>query len=337
MSHRLELRLATIAALAASFLAAAGFVMAEGLWPIWLLLHVLTALALGLWVRRLARRRRALRYPALLAISTSALGFAGAVGAGFASLAQYGYRREARTFQDWYYTLFPPRERRKARTWFELARALGREGDGAVESFADLIRFGDIDQKLAVVALLARRFDPRFAPVLKAALSDPDASVRVQAATAAAHIEDAFVDRWVEAERRTEARKSDPKAHAVLARLLDDYAFAGILDERREDELRKAAEASYRTALRLDPQDEDALVDLGRLLIRLDRHEEALDVLKPLMTAPSVDAAAWLLEALFRLGRFDELHRLAGRMGADALPERLEDAVALWRPEEAAA
>ena len=335
--NRAEFRLISLLTLAASLAIAAGYVTFEWLWPLWLVLHIALSVALAFWVRRLARQRRALRFPALLAIATATLGFAGAIGASFASLAQIGYRKEARTFQDWYYTLFPPRERRKASTWYGLARALGREGDGSVESFADLIKFGDIDQKLAIIALLARRFEPRFAPVLKTALADPDASVRVQAATAAAHIEDAFVERWVEAERRTEARKSDPKAHASLARLLDDYAFAGILDERREDELRKAAESGYRTALNLNPQDDKARVDLSRLLIRQNRHEEALNVLRTLADAPSAEAAAWLLEALFRLNRFDELRRLTARLGRDTLPEQLADAVALWRPEEAAA
>ena len=182
--QRLEMAFAATAAVVVEIIVAVGVTFWSGGWPIWLLLHLVTSGLLIWWVRGLAARRHALRYPTLLAISVTTLGLAGALGAGFAYLAQRAYRSEARSFQTWYFTLFPPRAQRKATTWYDLSKALGDENAGAVESFADLIRFGDIDQKLAIVALLARRFEPRFAPVLKAALQDPDATVRVQAATA---------------------------------------------------------------------------------------------------------------------------------------------------------
>ena len=329
-AQRREAAAATLATLVVEALLTFAFVA----WPAfgWLAVlgHVATSALLLWW--GLKRRRRAQRYPALLAISTTALGLAGAVGATFASLAQRAYRSEARSFQTWYFNLFPPRTQRKARAWYDLSRALGDDDVGGVESFADLIRFGDIDQKLAIVALIARRFEPRFAPVLHAALQDPDASVRVQAATAAAHIENDFVDRWVKAKRRADARTGDAEAQGDLARLLDDYAFAGILDERRESELRAAAEACYREALARDPDNVANRLGFGRLQIRLGRHVEALQTLLPLSRDPSPEAAGWIIEALFRMGRFDELRRFCGRLDVDALPERLAAAVSLWRP-----
>ena len=118
--------------------------------------------------------------------------------------------------------------------------------------------------------------------------------------------------------------------------MLDEYAFAGILDERREAELRREAETAYREALILNPSVEDIRLDLGRLLIRQDRVAEALEELSPLAGAPSPDAAAWLMEALFRLGRYDDLRRLSTRLDANAMPDRLKNALMLWQPDETA-
>ncbi len=334
-SQRLETKLVTLAIVAVESLLTFGLAFWTAGWPLWMLLHVVTGGLAIWWALGMRGRRRAQRFPALLAIMTATLGLAGIVGIAFASLAQQGYRTQARSFQTWYFTLFPPRTQRKARAWYDLAQALGDEGAGAIESFADLIRFGDIDQKLAIVALLARRFEPRFAPVLRAALQDPDASVRVQAATASAHIEDAFVERWVAGRRQADARGSDPQAIGALARLLDDYAFAGILDERREAAVREEAEACFREALALNPADDAMRIGLGRLLIRLERHSDALAVLAPLADRPTPEAAGWLMEALFRLGRFDDLRRVSAALPPDGLPDALEAAVALWRPTRA--
>lgn len=331
--QRIEAAIVTLAALVVETAIALGLGFAPGLWLLWLVAHLLTSAALGFWLHMVRRRRRALRYPTLLVVAVVTLGLAGAIGAAFASLGQRVYRSEARSFQSWYFTLFPERTERKSRAWYDLARTLGDDEGAVVESFGDLIRFGDVDQKLAIIALLARRFEPRFAPVLKTALSDPDASVRVQAATAAAHIEDAFVERWISARRTAEARKNDPEAAIKLARLVDDYAFAGILDERREAELRAEAEDAYRSALEIAPANNAARLGLGRLLIRCERPEEALLEMEPLARDPSPDAAAWLMEAMFRLRRFDALRELCARLDAASLPDRLAAAVALWRPE----
>lgn len=329
-AQKQETFLAGVLCIVAEGLLTLGVAYFPGLWMVWLLGHVIVSAIVIFWAHRMRRRRRARRFPALLAICTTTLGLAGAIGVMFAALGQRAYRSEARSFQVWYYTLFPPRTQRTARAWYDLSQALGDEDSGGVESFTDLIRYGEIDQKLAVVALLARRFDPRFAPALHAALNDPDPTVRVQAATAAAHIEDDFVERWVASKRRADARKGDAAAQMELAELLDAYAFTDILDERREAELRREAEAQYRRVIELEPRHARAHMLLGRLLLRTDRPADALAALRPLEVDLSPEAAGWLMEALFQLGQFDELKRVINEAPEGALPERLEASAALW-------
>lgn len=329
-AQKQETVLAGLLSILAEGLLTLGVASMPALWPVWLLGHVVVSAILIFWAHRMRRRRRARRFPALLAICTATLGLAGAIGVMFAALGQRAYRSEARSFQVWYYTLFPPRTQRTARAWYDLSQALGDEDSGGVESFTDLIRYGEIDQKLAVVALLARRFDPRFAPALHAALNDPDPTVRVQAATAAAHIEDDFVDRWVVSKRRADARKSDPAAQMELAELLDACAFTDILDERREAELRREAESQYRRVIEIEPRHARAHMLLGRLLLRTDRPRDALAVLRPLEADLSPEAAGWLMEALFQLGQFDELKRVINEAPDGVLPDRLAASAALW-------
>lgn len=333
-AQKQETAVAATLAILAEGLLTAGVAYLPALWLLWLLGHVVVSALVILWAKRMRRRKRARRFPALLAIGVSTLGLAGALGVMFSALGQQAYRSEARSFQVWYYTLFPPRTRRTARAWYDLSQALGDEGAGGVESFTDLIRYGEIDQKLAIVALLARRFDPRFAPALLAALNDPDPTVRVQAATAAAHIEDQFVERWVTAQRQADARGQDPVSRLALAELVDAYAFTGILDERREAELRREAEQHYAAVIAIDPAHGRARQLLGRLLLRTNRPADALAVLEPLMPSPSPEAAGWLMEALFSLGRFDDLRRLVENAPVGVLPARLEDAAGLWRKDE---
>ena len=72
----------------------------------------------------------------------------------------------------------------------------GRELSGrssGLASFRDILAFGSFQDKQAALAIITRRFTPPLAPALRMALNDPDAAIRVQAATAAARIEDLFL------------------------------------------------------------------------------------------------------------------------------------------------
>lgn len=326
-----------------AFAAEAGLTLAladgalPGGWVGWAAGHAAIAGLLMAWTLRRRRRRMDERFAGLLAVGTAFLGPSGPLCAGLSAGAHAVFRHYATGFHDWYLSLFPESQSDPAQELYELI-VTGREraGAAAVESFTDVMTVGTPQQKQAVIALVSRHFRPSFTPALKLGLGDSDPSVRVQAATATARVEHEFNERWLKLERAVEGAPDSAAARHALAHHLDDYAFCGLLDANREQELRRKALDQYRAALGMAPADEALRSDLGRLLLRVGLVAEAAETLAP-AAARSRDRRllAWYAESLFRLGRFDELRALC-RVRADdfadpaAIFDALGDVVALW-------
>ncbi|PJK28798.1 tetratricopeptide repeat protein [Minwuia thermotolerans] len=276
----------------------------------------------------------------LLALSTFFLGPFGPLGTLLALGLHALFRRRATPFEEWYASLFPEEVDMPSRRLFEmltrgLADAAGQEN---VTSFTDVLQYGSIEQKRAVISLLSRDFRPEFAPALLSALSDPNPAVRVQAATAAANIEGDFLERAIELETRARRHPGDAEAQVRAARHFDDYAYSGILDEDRQRENRDKAQTYYRKALELDPARHDATLGVGRLLVRGDRLEEAEswfeEGFRRGVLGPS--ELSWYMEAAYRLGDFDKLRYAVAAFGDDILAgpgasDRMRDVIRVWQ------
>lgn len=282
------------------------------------------------------------RLDGLLAVVTIFMGPSGPPCALLCALMLAIFRRYATGFHDWYLSLFPESQIAPAQELYEMIVA-GRERAGAatVSSFTDVMTVGSPQQKQAVIALVARHFRPAFTPALKLGLADADPSVRVQAATATARVEHEFNERWLKLNRVVDSHPDDGGAHYALARHLDEYAFCGLLDANREQELRQKALERYRAALALASDDSALRNDMGRLLLRIGLAAEAAETLAPVAAAAAVSGApdrrllAWYAESLFRLGRFDELRALCAVRRDDlrdptAAFDALGDVAALW-------
>lgn len=308
-----------------------------GGWIGWGAGHVAVAAALAAWTWRRRRRRVDERFSGLLAICTAFLGPSGPLCAGLSVGAHAVFRRYATGFHDWYLSLFPESQSDPAQELYELI-VTGREraGAAAVDSFTDVMTVGSPQQKQAVIALVSRHFRPSFTPALKLGLADSDPSVRVQAATATARVEHEFNERWLKLERAADSAPDSAAARHALARHLDDYAFCGLLDANREQELRRKALDYYRAALAAAPADEALRNDLGRLLLRVGLVAEAAETLAPAAgRTHDRRLLAWYAESLFRLGRFEELRALCRTRADDfadsaAIFDALGDVVALW-------
>lgn len=299
--------------------------------------HLLTLTALALWVRSRARRELDLRLAGLLLVTTPFLGPLGPGCTLMTTALHAVFHRYATGFQEWYLSLFPESQMEPAQELYELIVS-GRETAhlAAGESFTDVMSVGSPPQKQAVIALVARHFRPAFTPALKAGLADADPSVRVQAATATARVEHEFNERWQSLDRAAQTDPQDVATRYALSRHLDDYAFCGLLDSNREQEIRDKALDGYRRCLELAPDDDAIRHDLGRLLLRCGLVKEAAETLEPL-----IDHAAdrrilfWYAESLFRLHRYADLRNLSHRrpdlLGDDSeLPDALKSVVALW-------
>ncbi|MBN9524630.1 MAG: hypothetical protein J0H82_00425 [Alphaproteobacteria bacterium] len=308
--------------------------------------HCAVVLAMAGWCR-LNRTRSAVACLLCLAATTTmaAPGAWGALGAGLALLL---FRRRATSFEDWYASLFPTEAESRALALYRRLEA-GQEGVAASSSltaFVDILRLGTPEQKEAVVTILSRNFRPAFAPALRLALQDAVPSVRVQAATAAAEIENDFLARSIALRREIEARPDDVEAHVQLASFYDDYSYSGMLDPLREEENRRLALVHYREALKRRPGDLALEAAVGRCLVRSGDVARAERWIARSLRRGLDDRAlfVWYLDCLFALRRFDELRDLIGKNQAILLGDGqtrpgdpVPASVQLWLAEEKAA
>jgi tetratricopeptide (TPR) repeat protein len=301
------------------------------------IVHVVAAISLWVWATGSGRTAR--RQAALLAISAAFLGPIGAWGSVFCNLAEGVFRLTARPFLVWYAELFPEEEAERADLILNRLSAGGDPASGANElaSFNDVVSFGSVEQKQAIVALIARRFTPAFAPALRKALQDPIPAVRVQAAAAAATIEARYVERAMALEQESVRRGHAIEMHRALGLHYEETAQSGLMEAGRVRTSEDQALAHFNTVLAAKPGDPIALASTGRLQLQRGEVEQAAASLEfALVQDPeNASTAALYLEALMRLGRFEELRRIAGSWmgrfsndGGDG--GRLNNALQLW-------
>jgi tetratricopeptide (TPR) repeat protein len=302
--------------------------------------HASVCFALAVWVWTVAKRGRDLRLPWTLLGATATLGPLGAAGTALCAGLFAVFRRRTLGFEAWYAALFPEAKTEEARALFQEIVAGGDDDDVAqrsVASFADVLAFGAFEQKQGMLALIAAYFRPAFAPALRAALAHNEPAIRVQAATAVAQIEARFLRRSLDLDKEMLRRPGDFPLIFAAARHFDDYAFTGLLDSDRQEENRNRARALYGRALALKPDDARVELALGRLLVRIGRHAEAVEILARAEKAGRLPpgGAIWLLECHYALRDYAALRALAARVApkleaAESADTAVRDAAKFW-------
>lgn len=301
--------------------------------------HAVVVAVLAQWAWSLHATGRAGRLAILFAVSTATLGPLGAPGTLLTWTLREIFARRAVPFETWYASLFPTAEANPTRALHEriVLRGGGPGHASGVAPFADVICTGTIEHKQAVITLIADHFRPGFAPALRGALNDAEPAIRVQAATAAARIENRFLAHAMALKSRLADDPDRIETLRELARHHDDYAGAGLLEAGRAADERRRALALYERCARLDAQSLDIQKAIARLLVRLGRHEEVAERFGPLVARGEAPAAlvAWYLESLYRLGRFDALSESCLRLRDSAaepagLSDELRQAMAWW-------
>jgi tetratricopeptide (TPR) repeat protein len=249
------------------------------------------------------------------------------------------FRATATPFETWYRELFPRDEDFLSAQLYQsiVRRELPRSDYVPVVSYMDMMAHGSIAQRIAVIATVARNFRPVFAPVLKAAVADDNPEVRVQAATAIAKLTDDFVGRAQALEVKLARDHRDTARLRELAKAYDDYAYTGILDATLEQSNRLRALQLWLNYCELVPDDRDAALAVGRLLMRLERHGMAAEWLERAFAEGRAtrQAVLWYMEVLFALGRTDALRAIAAQTVTDLAQDRTlspkaVSAVQLW-------
>jgi hypothetical protein len=275
------------------------------------------------------------RHAALLALATPALGPIGPAGVLLAMGFERVHAQSAASIEQWHAMLFPALVvDTKGDLWRRIGkRASDRPADPRVTPFQDVLAFGSVQQRQAVVAIIAQQFRPAFAPALKAALRDEHNVIRVQAATVIARLEQEFLERTFELEAAAQLAPNDPEAILALASHSDDQAFAGLFDSTREENCRARAAEGYERYLELRPDDQAVSLRLARLQLRRGLIDQAEPRLQQLAEAGHTSARVWLMEVLFAQRRYRDLRAAAARFGAgaaDTMPLEATGAVELW-------
>jgi polysaccharide biosynthesis protein PelE len=305
--------------------------------PVYAGVHALCAVGASHWAWRSAVPPR--RQAVLLAVTTLALGPVGALGTLLSVCLEAIFRPYASPFTEWYDRIFAEEDELENDAFLQRLAIGGDPVSGSIQltSFRDILAFGTIDQKQAIIALIARRFTPAFAPALRLALEDPIAAVRVQAAAAAASIENRYAQHSIELTREAELHPHSLDAERDLARHYADFAQSGLVEQQRATEAADQALTHFDKVLARQPSDGEALVATARLLLDKSEAREAVKRLERAIAASGVTAATASLyvEALLQLGRFTDVHRAArawaGRFRAgDREAERLNAALNLW-------
>lgn len=304
--------------------------------PIWkpVSLHVACVALLAGWVWILRKYRMDGQGALLLLVSTAALGPIGFVGAVFSlALRQVSGRISARKLDE-YYAWMAGETKVDAAAELYKDLTLGREQPGrdmANATIIDLLRWGTLDEKYKMIAALGRNFRPELVPALRFALASEDPTIRIQAAALVAKVEKDFTQRWLALRSEIENDPTQPERYFALARHLDEYAYAGIVDSLRERDIREQATELFRAYLTLNDTNKDARLFLGRLLTRLGEHAEALACLEPFLDDER--ALAWYYQSLYGLGRFDQLRELLqerGSRGDGPQTKKITGAKQLW-------
>jgi hypothetical protein len=304
----------------------------------YLLAHVGCAAAAFLLTLR--QRPRPRRQALLLALATTSMGPAGAAGVFICTIFELCFRPYATPFTEWFASIFPEEGDKSRQGFLDLLHSSEDPVTTSlrISSFRDTISAGTIEQKQALLGLIARRFSPAFAPALHQALADPVPAVRVQAAAAVAAIEGRFAERTFQLQARSRRPGSTADDHFALARHLIEFSEAGIAEPQRVDEARNAALLELDTVLSLLPGHVAALTASAGLLLKMDRAAEAMDRINRSIDAKgnSAQVAALQLQAMMALGQYEEIRSLAARWlkgtrreGHES--ERLRAAAAMWQ------
>jgi hypothetical protein len=147
-----------------------------------------------------------------------------------------------------------------------LDRRIRIEGASRICPLMDVIAEGSQAAKLEALGVVYRRYETRLSAVLKSALKDPDASVRVLAATVTAKIHARYAEKSGDCQAAAAAEPERARNWRDLAEARLAYAESGLLEVSRAQAQIELAIGDLSRATELDPTDSDSAdrLDMAR-------------------------------------------------------------------------
>ena len=304
-------------------------------------IHLLAITTLSLYAYLCSKQKLDLRYPLLLLVTTTVAGPFGAAATATTILGSAAINISATPFGEWLRIITPGEHNKtpvqKVREHINKNEHIkANNSDPAM--LLEQIAVGTHTQKRTAITEITQYFVPAYASALHKATQDSDKTIRVLATTAIAKIENAFAKH---AAALSEALGRHPGNAALLhtaAKFYDMYAHTQLFSQKREQDNRKKALEYYSRYILLYPEDSNAQLAIGRLLLRCDYNDRAADWFENALeegTIPAEKASIWYMESLFHLQHYDKLRQLAHTHAPDIahhehLSLRIKNTIESW-------
>lgn len=307
-----------------------------------LILHAVIIGLLLWWHRWCKLTYDAYLFPTFTLVFVAALGPLGALGTAYAKVVHAFFLRDRQPFDSIMGAMFPEGSSASQRLYEGLVRMDPNiEIDQGIAPLVNILAHGGNEQKQAAIVLMARHFVPPFSPVLKQALQDPDPTIRTLAATAINHAENRMNEEARELEQDL-SYNNDAESALPLALHYDQRAWAALGDEAQQSVLRDKAMNYYQKYLAQHPRDVMVLKEVGRLLFRSGKIEEASAWFDEHRHLGESSAAylSWYMETLFIQRRYDDMRELAQThekllRNFNGFPTHISHTIAVWTQERA--
>ncbi len=194
-----------------------------------------------------------------------------------------------------------------------LRAGLDRVDEGTTPiPFFDLMAYGSIEQKRAVIGATLRYFSPELTSVLRLGLKDETNSVRVLAATALVTLEEKYHARFVILQKEIACYPDDRELIGLYAKHCEAFAFSNLLGEERAAKMREHAIYAYLELIKDQEPSLEMSLSLAHLYLTDGQPEKALACLSSWIAEkePATDVILFYGEALYALNRYDELRKL---------------------------
>lgn len=281
----------------------------------WLFLTHMTICALiFLYCLKLYKAKCDIRFGALFFIIFLVTGGFGSIIFVIIVLHYLFYIKSSSTFAEWFASLFPEESSSKSDKLYErIMYGLDEIDDSTTEPFRNILTYGTLQQKQLVISKITKHFSPNLADALLRAINDPEAAIRVQAATAVAKIEHNFVEKYIELEKELKKKPNDLVLMLKLAKFCDSYANSKILDKEREDESRHKAIEMYKKCIKIKPKGDNIRRSLGRLYEQSGQFDMAYKWLKQCVDEEGITSPELIMtymETLFHRGDYKRIRQL---------------------------
>lgn len=196
---------------------------------------------------------------------------------------------------------------------------------------ADIMAGHDVKLKVKAIAKLSKNISRENVHILKRALADPLAEVRMYAASALIKMDQEINDQINLAKQWTQKRGS-ARDFAQLGNLYQVYTASGLVDETLSKYYLKLTAEAYRQSLDQDTQQSQIVVDYARCLLELKDNERAkLTLSRAYKIWPQDPNIVFLRnETLFRLGEMDQVKEGFESLNVSQLDESQRKVIEFW-------